>query len=157
MTENFDAEKFEKDIRINRAHLEDELCDNPSFLAYYIQQAVQWTEQYDIIKTLIKNRASELYIQIKESGERSTEGLIDAKIQVDERWQELNKRLIKTKTQMALYQGAVTALEKKQFSLGSLNAMNRMEMDATNSYSSPRFTQEERLAARDKVIAGINT
>ena len=147
--QTFNSEQFHKDTLINRAQLENELAANPSRLAFYIEQAALWSAQVDAAKVLIKNRASELYIQIKSEG-KATEGFIEAKINLDERHNELQKRLIAVKKELALYEGAVEALSKKQFSLGSINAMNRIEHDATTSVL-PRSTPEERAERRARI------
>ena len=149
----FDTTKFHKDVTISRANLENELAINPANLAFYIEQAALWNAQVDTAKLLIKNRASELYIQIKAAG-KATEGYIEAKVQLDETYQSLNKRFISVKKELALYEGAVEALSKKQFSLGSINAMNRVEHDATTTMI-PRSTPEEKAERRAR-IAGQN-
>ena len=68
----FDTTKFHKDVTISRANLENELAINPANLAFYIEKAALWNAQVDTAKLLIKNRASELYIQIKAAGNRVT-------------------------------------------------------------------------------------
>lgn len=152
MKQIFNSEQFHKDVQISRAHLEDEFCDNPSLLAYYGEQVALWTQVYDTYKLLVKNKHSELTVQMKDDGVKGTVDYVRAKVESHSDYITLNKKLIEAKAQSALYENAVNALEKKQFSLGSLNAMNRTEMDASNAYSNARYNQEERLAAREKLV-----
>jgi hypothetical protein len=149
----FNSEQYYKDVTISRANLENELATNPANLAFYIEQAAQWTAQVDTIKLLIKNRSSELYIQIKDAG-KATEGYVDAKIQLDEKYQSLSRQLIAVKKELAHYEGAVEALSKKQFSLGSINAMNRVEHDATTNMI-PRSTPEEKAERRSRIAGQV--
>lgn len=145
----FDTTKFHKDVTINRVQLENELAVNPANLAFYIEQAALWSAQVDTAKLLIKNRSSELYIQIKGEG-KATEGFIEAKVHLDEAYQNISKKYIAVKKELALYEGAVEALSKKQFSLGSINAMNRVEHDATTSML-PRSSPEEKAERRARI------
>lgn len=149
----FDTTKFHKDVTINRIQLENELAVNPANLAFYIEQAALWNAQVDVAKLLLKNREAQVNIDIKDAGKASV-AYIAAKVQLDEQVQALSKKYIAVKKELALYEGAVEALSKKQFSLGSINAMNRVEHEATTSML-PRSTPEEKAERRAR-IAGQN-
>lgn len=150
MAKLFDSEQFAKDIQINRTDLDNELCTNPANLGYYIEQAALWSAQADLAKTLRDNRAAEIYLDQKDSGAKVTDGYINATQQLDETYKKYVVALRNAREQLALFEGAVTTLEKKQFSLGSLNANNRSEQDATTSHapSSP----EERAERRQRML-----
>lgn len=143
-------EAFMADKDINGARLEEELCNNPSKLGYYISQAALWNVQVDRCKQQRDTRASQVWADMKNSGEKTTDKFIEASIKLDKEYQDICRTLHLAREQHLLYEGAVTTLEKKQYSLGSLNAMNRSELDATHAVSPTRSTPEERAERRSR-------
>ena len=152
LRQTFNHDKYLKDVTINRNDLETELCTNPANLAYYIAQAAYWSGVVDTAKLLRDNRAASIYVDLKDSGSKVTDGYISAKQQLDDDYQKYARQLKVAREQLALYEGAVTALEKKQFSLGSLNAMNRVEFDATTSVIPTRSTPQVRADRRQAIL-----
>jgi hypothetical protein len=150
---NFESTKFHQDVKINRTNLEQELCINPALLAYYIEQAALWSGETDRLKILRDLRGAEIYVDLKNSG-KATDGFITATQKLDENYKEYEKLLRLAREQLALYEGAVTALEKKQFSLGSLNSRDKFEEGASTSTLPSRSTAEER-AERRAQFSGI--
>lgn len=153
MVKVFNSEQFYKHSLIDRADLENELCINPSNLAYYIEQAALWSGQVDLAKLLRDNRAAEIYVELKNSSNKVTDGYISATQQLDEQHQESAKKLKLAREQLALYEGAVTALLEKQKSLGSLNSRERREYDATTAVVPTRSTSEEKADRKARVLS----
>ena len=149
----FDGNKYRQDVKINRSDLEEELATNPSNLAYYIQQYALWSGEADRLKILRDNRGSEIYIDLKNSG-KATDGFITATQKLDDKYKEYEELLRLAREQVALYDGAVDALSKKQFSLGTLSANNRAEFEATTSAIPSRSTAEEKAERRSR-FAGV--
>lgn len=149
---HFDSSKFHANAQINRADLEQELSVNPSNIAFYIEQVAIWTGEADRLKLLRDNRAAEIYVDLKDSGNKVTDGYISATQQLDDKYKGYSEALRIAREQQALYEGAVEALSKKQFSLGSLSANNRLEFDATTSVI-PRSTLEEKADRKARIVA----
>lgn len=108
--------------------------------------------QVDLAKSLKENRAAEIYIELKDSGTKVTDGYISATTQLDKDYQDYDKALRLAREQLKLYEGAVSTLDKKQFSLGSLNSRNKMEHDATMGNTSTRITSEDRQSIKDRIL-----
>jgi hypothetical protein len=158
MTEEVNVKKFNTTefatcIDINRSDLATELSTNPANLAYYIEQAARWSAQVDLAKTLRDNRAAEIYIELKDSGSKVTDGYISATQQLDETHKKYVTALRNAREQLALYEGAVTALEKKQFSLGALNANVRTEQESSSSHG--HSTSEDRAERRARIVDAV--
>jgi hypothetical protein len=152
MADKFNNEKYLKDLQINRTDLDYELATNPAILGYYGSQYAQWTEKADKMKMMRDNRASELYIELKDSGTKVTDGYISAKQQLDEQHQNYANALRLAREQAELYSNAVNALEKKQFSIQALNANIRSEFNLTNTTATSVSTQEDRAERRARVL-----
>jgi hypothetical protein len=155
MKQKFDSITFHENTQINRADLEAALASNPANLAYYIEQAALWSSTADQIKMQRDIRGSEIYVDMKaDKVNKPTDGLITATQKLDKEYQNFENQLRLAREQLALYEGAVTALEKKQFSLGSLSANSRTEYDTTTSaIPMGRSTAEEKADRRARVLA----
>lgn len=144
--EKFDTEKFYKDSRIS-TDLQEELSQNPANLAYYASQAAHWMREAADKKTLRENCGSQIYLDLKNGPNKVTEGFIEATQKLNENWKQFNQEYIEANEQVELYKAAVDTLDKKQFSLGSLNAMNRSEFEATtNTMPSSKEEMADRRA-----------
>jgi hypothetical protein len=150
----FDHEKFVKDLQIERSNLEAELASNPSNLGYYAEQAARWKAAADHFKLLRDNAAAQVCIELKDNGGKATADYIKAKQQLNPDFQKHSESLRLAREQEALYEGAVTALDKKQFSLGSLNSRRNTEFDASShhGYVVPPMSREEKEARRQRVL-----
>lgn len=146
--ENFNSEIFHADTLIKLTDLETALCTNPPKMAFYIEQAALWSAEADRNKTLRDNKAASVTVNLGAEAKRPPEHIIKATYQVDPTWIDYNDKYNEAKKQLALYEGAVHALDKKQFSVQSLYARQKSEFEATNTYtpSSP----EERQARKDR-------
>lgn len=125
--ELFNYDKFVERIYLHPSNVEEELAKNPSWLAYYGSQAAAWESIEDLKKVERDTRGSQVMVELKDSGTKATDAYTTAKKQTDQEFLKLAKELRIAREQVSLYKNAVSALEKKQFSLMAINSRNKSE------------------------------
>jgi hypothetical protein len=133
-------DKFDEKVCIERVYIhldnvEEELAKNPSWLSYYSRQTALWQCQADDYKMRMKTRRGELAKELKESNPKITAVAIEAELDTDSEFLKLHKEYLKIKEQADLYTFTHTDLEKKQFSLQSINSRNKREESFSKSIS----------------------
>ena len=125
--EKFDYERLVERIFVNRANIEEELAKNPSWMAYYSAQAATWQQIVDIKKAQIKDRKGEISKELRQDNAKVAAHIIEAEQDTDETIRKLVSELGEAQKQATLFTDAHYNLDKKQFSLQSLNKRNDRE------------------------------
>jgi hypothetical protein len=149
----FESREAFKDQQINRNDLESELAINPSNIGYYGNQAALWNAEAERQKFLRDVRGSQILLRLKEElGSKATDKFVEAHQKTDAEYQQAYADYYYAKQQNEAYEKALIALRAKQSSLGSLNAIQRAEYQATNPTSSVE-SAEEKAARRERIVA----
>lgn len=133
--ELYNEEKAADRVYLNTSQLEVELAKNPSWMLFYSTRGADWMKEADISKIEAKNRRGQVEDELKKSGAKVTGASLEAAQDRDPKYLALMHRHYEAKSEANKYYGALTALDKKQFSMQQLLKSNKTEENATKSIS----------------------
>lgn len=134
--EYFDEKKYLDRVYLNPNNIGEELAKNPSWIAYYGSQVARWDRAVDTYKMQRDERASEIIVELKDSGEKGmTDKYIEARTKVDDEFKKHSKNLRLAREQAQLYKNAHFAMDKKQFSLQAMNNRSMAEENHSKAIS----------------------
>ncbi len=115
------------DNRINVADLQEEFREFPSTLYSYLEDKTRAESLYDVMKSQYEEMRAQVYVEIKNSGEKVTENAVDARIEIDSRVKEAKYRMFEAKRDAETIKNYVESLRAKKDCLIQLGADSRKE------------------------------
>ena len=150
--EKFDHEKYVERLYLHSSRVEEELCKNPSWMGYYGSQAAMWQKLTDMKKAEVKALRGDLAKQLKRDNPKMAVGTIEAEVDSHKEYLSAHNRFLDYKEQADLFTQAHYALDKKQFSLQSLNKRNNREEEVTKARTFNDLSDEEKLDRKQRLI-----
>jgi len=125
--------KFVDDVKIDMNNLQEEFVNQPIIFAEYGMEYALAESKEKQAKAELEATMADLYLQIRnhkiESGEKFTEGLLDAEIKKHPQYYEATQKYIKAQTNKQVAKVKVEALMQRRDMLLQLGAISRAEMN----------------------------
>lgn len=119
------SRNFIDDVKINIFHLEDEIVNVASVLAFYLDKQADAILDRDEAEQLMKRVAAEIGLSIRaEATKKPTEGHIDNMTQMDPRYRKAQDALNEAEYRLNRIKAAVKAIDTKGKSLENLTKLH---------------------------------
>ena len=151
-----DAKKLREDLAYSPHNLTDAMINQASMFSYYGVLAADASKQVDVVKMLLENTEAAVSQIIRDdmaaAGEKTTEGLIAAKVARHPRVISMKKSLNEAKRVEAIGKTAVESFRHRRDMLVQLGLIQREELKGELTIQAKNAREEAADASRDQVL-----
>lgn len=125
----FNDELYVEHLKMDDFSVGEAMSDNHSYMGYYGSQQGKWEAQVRFFKLQLENRKAQVAQEIRSeaTGKAPSQGVVDARVQLDPEVQQISKKLILAQEQETQYTNAIKAFTDRGNNARSKNSTQRAE------------------------------